>query len=140
MTFDLSSLAFDATLYFIIVFFVVLSSALLQGSTIPVVANLLKLNGPAVPKRIHSLELVSMDRANAEMLEVELSASSPFAGQLLQTIGLPKKTVISAIIRDGDLVMPTGSTKLEPKDVLYILTEKDQVKNVKLVLAEENMK
>jgi len=130
----------NSHLYFNVVFFIVLSSALLQGSTIPVVANLLKLNGPAVPKRIHSLELVSMDRANAEMLEVELSASSPFAGQLLQTIGLPKKTVISAIIRDGDLVMPTGSTKLQPKDVLYILTEKDQVKNVKLVLAEENMK
>ncbi|WP_019413583.1 potassium/proton antiporter [Paenisporosarcina sp. TG20] len=65
----------NSTLYFNIVFFIVLSSTLLQGSTIPLVAKLLGLNGPPVPKRIHSLELVSMDRANAEMLEFEVSES-----------------------------------------------------------------
>lgn len=130
----------NSTLYFNIVFFIVLTSALLQGSTIPYVAKLLKLNGPPKPERIHSLELVSMDRANAEMLEIVVSATSPFAGQLVQTIGLPEKTVISAIIRQGDLVMPTGSTKLFARDVLYILTAKDQVKNVRLVLGEELMK
>jgi len=127
----------NSTLYFNIVFFIVLTSALLQGSTIPYVANLLKLNGPPIPPRIHSLELVSMDRANAEMLEIVISTTSPFAGQLVQTIGLPEKTVISAIIRQGDLVMPTGTTQLQVKDVLYILTAKEQVKNVKLVLDEK---
>lgn len=130
----------NSRIYFNIVFFIVLTSALLQGSTIPFVANLLKLNGPFVPKRIHSLELISMERANAEMLEVEVSLTSPFAGQLVQTIGLPEKTVISAIIRQGELVMPTGSTILQTKDVLYILTAKEQVENVKLVLSEELMK
>lgn len=129
----------NSTLYFNIVFFIVLSSALLQGSTIPYVAKVLGLNGPPVPKRIHTLELVSMDRANAEMLEFEVSELSPFAGQLVQTIGLPEKTVISAIIRQGTLVMPTGATKLQTKDILYILTAKEQVANVKLVLAEELM-
>jgi potassium/hydrogen antiporter len=129
----------NSTMYFNIVFFIVVSSALLQGSTIPFVAKLLGLNGPPVSKRIHSLELISMDRANAEMLEIEVSPNSPFSGQLVQTIGLPEKTVISAIIRQGDLVMPTGATKLKPKDVLYILTAKDQVKNVKLVMSEEEI-
>ena len=130
----------NSTLYFNVVFFIVLSSALLQGSTIPYVAKLLGLNGPPVPKRIHTLELVSMDRANAEMLEFEVSEGSPFAGQLVQTIGLPEKTVISAIIRQGNLVMPTGATKLNKQDVLYILTAKEQVANVKLVLGEEMLK
>jgi len=130
----------NSTIYFNIVFFIVLTSALLQGSTIPYIAKLLGLNGPPVAPRIHSLELVSMDRANAEMLEIEVSMNSPFAGQLVQTIGLPEKTVISAIIRQGDLVMPTGVTKLQSKDVLYILTAKEQVKNVKLVLSEELLK
>ncbi len=36
--------------------------------------------------------------------------------------------------------MPTGRTKLQKKDILYILTAKDQVANVKLVLADELMK
>jgi len=130
----------NSTLYFNIVFFIVLTSALLQGSTIPLFAKLLGVNGPSVPKRIHTLELVSMDRANAEMLEFEVSEFSPFAGQLVQTIGLPEKTLISAIIRKGNLVMPTGGTKLQKKDILYILTAKEQVANVKLVLAEELLK
>lgn len=129
----------NSYLFFNIVFFIVLTSALIQGSTIPYMAMKLKLNGRALPKRIHSLELISMDRANAEMLEVELTAKSPFAGQLVQTIGLPKQTLISAIIRSGKLVMPTGTTKLKVGDVLYVLTEKKQVPKVKMVLGEEDI-
>lgn len=129
----------NSFLFFNVVFFIVLTSALLQGSTIPYVADKLKLNGRPSPKRIHSLELVSMDKANAEMLEVELTSKSPFAGQLVQTIGLPKQTLISAIIRSGRLVMPTGTTKLKVGDVLYVLTEKKQVSKVKMVLGEEDI-
>ena len=129
----------NSFLFFNVVFFIVLTSALLQGSTIPYVADKLKLNGKPSPKRIHSLELVSMDKANAEMLEVELTSKSPFAGQLVQTIGLPKQTLISAIIRSGRLVMPTGTTKLKVGDVLYVLTEKKQVSKVKMVLGEEDI-
>jgi cell volume regulation protein A len=129
----------NSYLFFNIVFFIVLTSALIQGSSIPYMAMKLNLNGRPLPKRIHSLELISMDRANAEMLEVELTAKSPFAGQLVQTIGLPKQTLISAIIRSGKLVMPTGTTKLKVGDVLYVLTEKKQVPKVKMVLGEEDI-
>ncbi|HSP21361.1 MAG TPA: potassium/proton antiporter [Planococcus sp. (in: firmicutes)] len=129
----------NSYLFFNIVFFIVLTSALIQGSTIPFMAKKLALNGRPMPKRIHSLELISMDKANAEMLEVELTAKSPFAGQLVQTIGLPKQTLISAIIRSGKLVMPTGTTKLKVGDVLYVLTEKKQVPKVKMVLGEEDI-
>lgn len=129
----------NSYLFFNVVFFIVLTSALLQGSTIPFFARKLKQNGKPSPKRIHSLELVSMDKANAEMLEVELTSKSPFAGQLVQTIGLPKQTLISAIIRSGRLVMPTGTTKLKVGDVLYVLTEKKQVSKVKMVLGEEDI-
>lgn len=129
----------NSYLFFNIVFFIVLTSALIQGSTIPFIATKLKLNGRPQPKRIHSLELISMDRANAEMLEVELTKKSPFAGQLVQTIGLPEQTLISAIIRSGKLVMPTGTTKLKIGDVLYVLTEKKQVPKVKMVFGEEDI-
>ncbi|MDN7243337.1 potassium/proton antiporter [Planococcus sp. N028] len=138
-TFPLLAGVDNSFLFFNIVFFIVLTSALFQGSTIPYMAKKLSLNGRPQARRIHSLELVSMDRANAEMLEIELTAKSPFAGQLVQTIGLPKQTVISAIIRSGKLVMPTGKTKLKVGDVLYVLTEKKQVSKVKMVLGEEDI-
>lgn len=137
-TFPLLAGVPDPYLYFNMIFFMVLTSALLQGSTISNVARWLGLEAPATPKRIHQLELISMDKANAEMLEVEISANSPFLDQKVQTLGLPKETVISAIIRDGKLVMPTGRTKLQAEDVLFILAAKEQVPKVKLVLADEN--
>ncbi|MFS0577182.1 potassium/proton antiporter [Sporosarcina sp. 179-K 3D1 HS] len=136
-TFPLLAGVPDPFLYFNMVFFIVLMSALLQGSTISIVASWLGLEAQPPPKRIHQLELISMGKANAEMLEVEISAHSPFLNQEVQTLGLPRETVISAIIRNGTLVMPTGKTMLEVGDVLYILTAKEQVPKVKLVLAEE---
>lgn len=119
------------------VFFIVITSALLQGSTISNVARWLGLEAPPSPKRIHQLELVSMDKANAEMLEVEISNDSPYLNSLVQDMDLPDDTVISAIIRQGELVMPTGQTELLERDVLYILTDKKQVKALKEAMGEE---
>ncbi len=136
-TFPLLAGVENAYLYFNMVFFIVITSALLQGSTISNVARWLGLEAPSSPKRIHQLELVSMDKANAEMLEVEISNDSPYLNSLVQDMDLPDDTVISAIIRDGELVMPTGQTELLERDVLYILTDKKQVKALKEAMGEE---
>lgn len=136
-TFPLLAGVENAYLYFNMVFFIVITSALLQGSTISNVARWLGLEAPPSPKRIHQLELVSMDKANAEMLEVEISNDSPYLHSLVQDMDLPDDTVISAIIRDGELVMPTGQTELLERDVLYILTDKKQVKALKEAMGEE---
>lgn len=79
-----------------------------------------------------------MDQANAEMLEVEVSASTPHVNEKVQDLNLPKDTVISAIIRAGELVMPTGQTILLEGDVLYILSDKEQVNRVKEVMGDES--
>lgn len=136
-TFPLLAGVENAYLYFNMVFFIVITSALLQGSTISNVARWLGLEAPPSPKRIHQLELVSMDKANAEMLEVEISNDSPYLNSLVQDMDLPDDTVISAIIRQGELVMPTGQTELLERDVLYILTDKKQVKALKEAMGEE---
>lgn len=137
-TFPLLADVPNAFLYFNMVFFIVITSALLQGSTISNVARWLGLEAPPSPKRIHQLELISMDQANAEMLEVEVSASTPHVNEKVQDLNLPKDTVISAIIRAGELVMPTGQTILLEGDVLYILSDKEQVNRVKEVMGDES--
>jgi len=78
-----------------------------------------------------------MDKANAEMLEVEISVNSPILNVEVQELDLPKDTVISAIIRDGQLVMPTGQTVLQAHDVLYILADKHQVNRVRELMEED---
>lgn len=113
-------------LVFNVVFFVVLSSAALQGSTISWVADKLGLLTEGAPPRPITLELVAMERLNADMIEVELSASSSAVGHRLAELHLPDQVTVSAIYRKGKVVTPRGGTRLLEGDVLFILVNKEQ--------------
>ncbi|MCM3160584.1 potassium/proton antiporter [Metabacillus litoralis] len=120
----------DSQLFFNVVFFVVLTSALIQGSTISLIASKLGLNGPKKVEAPHSLELVSIGKANAEIVEFEVSETSIITNKLLKDIKFPKEVLINAIIRDGDLVTPYGETKIQAGDFLYILVSKRREKEL----------
>ncbi|WP_177233384.1 cation:proton antiporter domain-containing protein, partial [Bacillus licheniformis] len=127
----------NSQLIFNVVFFVVLTSALIQGSTISVFAEKLKLNGPQKVEAPHSLELVSIGKANAEIIEFEVDDQAAITRQMLKDISFPKDALINAIIRNGDLVTPHGETKIKPGDILYILVSKKQKKELKKFLNRE---
>ncbi|WP_396129867.1 TrkA C-terminal domain-containing protein [Exiguobacterium mexicanum] len=42
-------------------------------------------------------------------------------GKTLADITLPPNTVVNAIVRQDYLIPPTGQTKIEPGDLLYVL-------------------
>lgn len=121
----------NSQLFFNVVFFVVLTSALIQGSTISVIADKLGLNGPKKIEPPHSLELVSIGKANAEMIEFVVGEQATYINQTLKEISFPKDVLISAIIRNGDLITPYGDTKIEAEDILYILVSKQRIKELK---------
>ncbi|MFC4386700.1 potassium/proton antiporter [Gracilibacillus marinus] len=123
-TFPLIAGVEDSQLIFNIVFFVVLTSTLLQGSTISLFAKLLQLTGPKKVDPPHSLELVSIGKANAEIIEHEVNESSTINGYMIKDIDFPNDVLINAIIRNNDLITPQGDTKIQHGDVLYILVSK----------------
>ncbi|WP_163537942.1 potassium/proton antiporter [Gracilibacillus sp. YIM 98692] len=124
----------NSQLYFNVVFFVVILSALVQGSTITVIAKYLGLLGPKKTKPAHSLELVSLGKSNVEMLEYEVVESSFVIGKQLVDISFPQKALVSAIIRDQKVVTPTGDTKIHKNDILYILVNKKAKNELKDML------
>ncbi len=124
----------NSQLFFNVVFFVVLTSALIQGSTISFIAKKLNLNGPRKVEAPHSLELVSIGKANAEIIEFVVNEQAIITGQKLKEITFPNDVLISAIIRTGDLVTPHGETKVQPGDILYILVSKQRKKELKCFL------
>ncbi|MFZ5828023.1 MAG: potassium/proton antiporter [Bacillota bacterium] len=124
-------------LIFNVVFFVVLTSAAIQGSLVSPVANWLGLVQGTVPPRPITLELVAMERLNADMIEVELTESSRATGRRLAELALPEQVTVSALYRDGRVVIPRGSTRLQPGDVLFILAHKGQSPRVRELLAGE---
>ncbi|SIS45185.1 potassium/proton antiporter [Salimicrobium flavidum] len=120
-------------LMFNIVFFIVLTSALVQGSTISYVAAKLNLVGEKKDVPHHSIELISMGKAQAEMIQFQTNRESAVVGKKLHEISFPNRANVSAIIRNNHVITPYGETEIKAGDFLYILVEasyKDRLKKI----------
>jgi potassium/hydrogen antiporter len=105
-----------------------------QGTTITPLANYLKLAGKDKPPLAHTLELVSIGKTNNEMIEVLINPDAFITGKAIKDIELPEKTLISAVIRENDLITPTGDTVIKAEDTLYVLSNKSQRKRINQLL------
>lgn len=119
---------------FNVVFFVVLTSVLLQGTSIPFVVRLLGLARPQPAKPRHPLEFEESEDIPATLMDFIVPYNSPVAGKSVMEIGLPEESVIALISRNDKYILPTGSTVLEPGDVLLILLNKDSIRDVNKIL------
>lgn len=127
----------NSQLIFNIIFFVVLTSALIQGSTIPLFAEKLGLTSEGKSKSVHSLELVSIGKANAEIIEFEVGEGNGLINHTLREINFPKSVLVNAIIRDNELVTPQGDTTILEGDTLFILVDKRSLSTLKEMLGIE---
>ena len=112
-----------AATMFNVVFFIVLTSVLLQGSTIPAVARLLRLE---TPPNVDPL-LADSDlplRRESELVTVAVPARSSAAGEQIVDLGFPQDVTVLLIHRDGGFFVPTGATILKEDDRLMALTSK----------------
>src|SRR3954470_23441321 len=85
--------------FFNIVFFAVLLSTLLQGSTFEPLAKRLGLttNEPALPRPL--AEAGTIRRLGAEVLEYPIAADDAIAGGRVRDLGLPRDAVVNVIVR-----------------------------------------
>jgi potassium/hydrogen antiporter len=137
-TFPLLANVDGSHLLFNVVFFVVLTSCLVQGSTITILAEKLGLVGPKKTEPIHSLELVSLGKADAEMFEYEMEEDAVIVGKTLLEIPFPEGALVNAIIRNDELITPIGSTVIKAGDFLYILSSRKNKQQLKELLEEKN--
>ena len=139
-TFPLLANLPEAVTIFNIVFFVVLMSALLQGTTIPAMARLLGVNAPLVPKRQYPIEFVPSERLTNDLVEMTIDEGSPSVGKQLVELGLPRGALIVVIARGDEFVVPTGRTTLEVGDTLLIFADEAALAEVyELVAAEHTL-
>jgi cell volume regulation protein A len=106
---------------FAIVFFVVVSSTLVQGASFEPLARRLGLttDEPALPKRL--LESGRIQRLGGDVLTYRLRPDSAAAGHLVRELGLPREALVNVIVRDGAAIPPRGSTELREGDELHVL-------------------
>jgi trk system potassium uptake protein TrkA len=80
------------------------------------------------------LSLTSVAEGNIEIVETEVKKGSVFVGKMLYEVELPKKCLIGAIIRDDDVIIPSGSDRILEMDKLIIFTLKESIKQVEKLL------
>lgn len=132
-TYPLMSGLPNGPLYFNVVFFVILTSAVIQGATISPLADRLKLAGEDKSQQHSLLELVALGKTKSEINHLHIHAGMKVIGQELQEIDLPEEVLVTAVIRDEQIVTPRGNTEIEEGDTLYILgpkTKREQIKRI----------
>jgi cell volume regulation protein A len=133
-TFPLLAGVPNADLYFNLVFFIVLTSVLVQGTTIPFVARKLGLQAPLPPSRQYPLEFLPVQKTTSEMIEVAVAPDSPAAGCQIVQLHLPKSALIVLVARGDDFIAPNGGTVLQPGDTMLILLKKRDISAVRALL------
>jgi cell volume regulation protein A len=106
---------------FAIVFFVVVSSTLVQGASFEPLAKKLGLttDEPALPRRL--LESGRIRRMGGDVIAYRLPSGAAAAGHPVRDLELPREALVNVIVRDGDAIPPRGSTELKEGDELHIL-------------------
>lgn len=106
---------------FSIVFFVVVTSTLIQGASFEPLATRLGLttDEPALPRRL--LESGRIRRMGGDVVSYRLRPGAAAAGHLVRELGLPRDALVNVIVRDGRAIPPRGSTVVQEGDELHIL-------------------
>jgi potassium/hydrogen antiporter len=119
-TFALSANVSDSDTIFNAVFFVVVVSVIVQGTTLERLAQILGLVSPAPPTREAPLEVGPMSQL--DLIEFAVADHHAVTGSRVSELGLPRSALIAVIHRDEETVPPRGGTVLRAGDRLFVLT------------------
>lgn len=110
----------DGALIFDVAFVVVVVSVALQGPTIGALARRLGL--VADDRVFVRREIVAVDALDADIVEITVPATTAVRRRMLRDEPPPGGARVAVIHRSDDTVIPTGSTTIEPGDVLLVVT------------------
>jgi cell volume regulation protein A len=130
-TFAASAGIAGARTIFDLVFFVVVVSAVVQGTTAGRVIRALDLAAPDATGDVIAAAL-ALDGSDIDVLELRLTAGSPLLDHELRTLATPADVLIVAVIRGEDVLLPRGTTRLCANDLLVVTTS-DPVHGVNTV-------
>jgi cell volume regulation protein A len=136
-TFPLLAKVPDAALIFNVVFFIVLTSALFQGWSIPFVAKLLQVNAPMAHKPRYPLEFAPVEGVDTELIDMIVPYNSAVAGKSIVELGMPQDSLIVLVSRDDNFLVPSGGTVLQEGDTILVLVNKNNLATVRRILAEQ---
>ncbi len=78
---------------------------------------------------------VALLEEGAEMIELRVPEQCPVAGRPLSEIGFPEGAIVGALLRDGEVIIPTGKEVLRPGDDAVVFTIEEALDEVERLFA-----
>jgi cell volume regulation protein A len=122
-----------ARVLFDIVFFIVVVGALVPGATVPWMARLLRVESGAPPPPATMIEVDARAPRGDELRAYFVSDQLAVAGATLAEIPFPEGAAVSMLERGGALIAPSGSTRIEPGDYVYVIAPLEHRPHVELL-------
>lgn len=118
-TFVLSSEVRHSETIFNAVFFVVIVSALVQGTTLEWVAQRLGLttSAPSAAEPVRGPGPISQ----LDVVEFTVADNHAINGSAVRELGLPRDALVASVSRNGTVIPPRGSTMIQAGDQLSIV-------------------
>ena len=124
-TFPVIANVTDSGDFFNIVFFAVLISTVVQGTTFEALARRLKVttSESALPEAL--LDVGAVRRLGAEVIEYPVHEGYAIVGHRVRETGLPRDALLNVIIRGDQAILPRGSTEILSGDRLHLLVRQE---------------
>jgi cell volume regulation protein A len=127
----------NAEIIFNVVFFIVLTSVLMQGWSLVPVAKLLGLDAPLEKRKELPLQFTPSDNVDMELIDLIVPYNSYAVGKSLVQLQFPDDSRIVLIWRNETSIVPSGGTVLEEGDTILILVNNKNISEVKEILSKQ---
>jgi potassium/hydrogen antiporter len=103
------------------IFFVVVTSTLIQGATFEPLARRLGVTStePAISRPV--IETGIVRQLGGETLTWRVREGDAVVGHTIKELDLPREALVNLIVREGRAIPPRGSTEIEAGDELHIV-------------------
>jgi cell volume regulation protein A len=108
---------------FNIVFFVAITSVLIQGTTLGFISRLLKLSVPGSIKKQTALDIDWKWKSKNIYTKVKITNTCTCVEKPIFQLSLPNSIIIALIERNKSYFISDGSTVLKAGDILYIMAD-----------------
>lgn len=115
-----------AHMIFNIVFFISVTSVLIQGTTLSIVAKWLNVALPQKVKPITEIDKLILDLPKSSLQEFEILPQFSAVNKRIVDLHFPKSAFIVMIKRNGEYIRPGGSTIVEAQDQLIVLADNQE--------------
>lgn len=115
-----------APVIFNIVFFISVTSVLIQGTTLSIVAKWLNVALPQKVKKLTEIDKIMLNLPKSSMKEVEVNTDFFAVNKRIVDLNFPTTAFIVMIQRGERYIRPGGSTIIKENDRLMVIADKDE--------------